>query len=107
MMSYFLSLPRASWKARVVAAIVIVWLVADLVHQWQHRHDDLAVARWISWGSLIGDTWLLWLAFTVCILGRMPKVLRRLPGGLNRTLPQIHAEIAKEIQEKRDRSRWL
>lgn len=107
MMSYFLSLPRASWKVRAVAFIVAALLVDQLIQQWGHRHDDLAIARWISWGFLVGDTWLLWLAFTVCVLGRMPRVLRRLPRGLNRTLPQIHAEIAKDMHDKRDRSRWL
>jgi hypothetical protein len=107
MMSYFLSLPRASWKARAIAALVACFLVLQILQKWPHRHDGLAIARWIAWFMLLGDTWLLWMTGIVCVLGRMPRSWARGRGSLNRTLSQIHADIAGQMQEERDRSRWL
>lgn len=105
MMSYFLSLPRASWKARAVAIVVDVLLVMQIVQQWPHRHDDPAIARWVAWSLLIADILLLRLVLVVCFAGRLPKVLWQ--GRLIRTLPQIHADIARELHEQRKRSPHL
>jgi protein-S-isoprenylcysteine O-methyltransferase Ste14 len=107
MMSYFLSVPRASWKARAVAVLAICFLLLPFVQPWLHRHDDPAMARWVALLLLIGDAWLLWMAAMVCVMGRMPRNWARGRGALNRTLPHIHAEIAREMREERNRSRCL
>ena len=105
MMSYLLSLPRASWKARVVAVLAAVLLITQIVQQYSHLHDDLAIARWVAWCLSVSAIWLLHLVLIVCLVGRMPKVFRR--RALNRTLPQIRADIAEELREQRERSRHL
>jgi uncharacterized membrane protein len=100
MMSYLLSLQRASWKWRVVAFIVMVMTISQLRTGWAYLHDDLALVRWYGWSLFLTGLWIFCLAFVVSVVGRLPKSLLRRPGGLNRTLRQIHADIAKEQQEK-------
>jgi hypothetical protein len=106
MMSYLLSLQRASWKWRVVALVVIVIEIFQLRAGWTYLHDDLALVRWYGWSLLLTGLWVFCEVFVVGALGRLPKSLTR-RGGLNRTLPQIHADIAKEQQEQREKSREL
>jgi hypothetical protein len=105
MMSYLLSLPRASWKARVGAALVAAVLICGILQQWPHRNDDLAIARWMSWIVMAIAIRPLWLALIVCLAGRLPKVKRR--GSSNRSFSQIRADIAEELRQQRDRSRHL
>jgi uncharacterized membrane protein len=107
MMSYLLSLQRASWKWRVVAFIVMVMTISQLRTGWAYLHDDLALVHWYGWSLLFPGVWIFCDAFVVALVGRLPKSLLRRPGGLSRTLPQIHADIAKEQLEQREKSRQL
>lgn len=106
-MSYLLSLPRASWKWRAVAVIVLVMTISQLRTGWTYLRSDLALVRWYGWSLVLTGMWMFCTAFMVGILGRLPKSLKRRPGSLNRTLPQIHADIAEKQREQRERSRRL
>ena len=107
MMSYLLSLQRAPWKWRVVAFIVMIMTIFQLRTSWTYLHDDLSLVRWYGGSLFLTGLWIFCLAFVVSVVGRLPKSLLRRPGGLNRTLPQIHADIAKEQREQREKSRQL
>jgi hypothetical protein len=107
MMSYLLSLPRASWKARAVAVLVMAFCVLPFAQQWPNRHEDLALVRWYAWSVLVCNAWMFSLAFIVGVLGRMPKSLARRPGRLGKTLPQIYQEIAQEKADTSRRSKSL
>jgi hypothetical protein len=102
-----LSLPRASWKVRLVFAVLSAVVINLVVQQWPHRHDDLAVARWIAWLLIVSGVFYLPRMLMVVIFGRLPKIYAGLLRGWNKTLPQIHADIAREQQEQRERSREL
>jgi hypothetical protein len=43
----------------------------------------------------------------VVVLGRLPRVYAGMWRSWNRTLPQIHADFAREQQEQRELSREL
>ncbi len=102
-----LSLPRASWKVRLVFAVLSAVVINVTVQQWSHRHDDLAIARWIAWFFIVSGVFYLPSMLVVVIFGRLPKSYARMSGKWNKTLPQIHADIAREQQEQRERSRQL
>jgi len=89
----------------LVAALVAVFLIYGILQQWPLRHDDLAIVRWMAWIVMVIAIRPLWLALVVCLAGRLPKVIRR--GSLNRSLPQIRADLAEELRQQRDRSRHL
>ena len=100
-----LSLPRISWKVRLVFVALSAVVISVSIQQWSHRHDDLAIARWIAWFFIAGCMFHLPRMLVVVVFGRLPKVYARVPGRWIKTLPQIHADIAREQQEQRDRSR--
>ncbi|MHB1271568.1 MAG: hypothetical protein ACYCZD_02155 [Rhodanobacter sp.] len=102
-----LALPRASWKIRLAFVLWSALVISLMLEQWPHRHDDLAIARWIAWFFLVSGVLYLPKLMAVVLFGRLPKVYLRMFRGLNRTLPQIHADIAREQQEQRERSREL
>jgi L-cystine uptake protein TcyP (sodium:dicarboxylate symporter family) len=102
-----LSLPRTSWKVRLVFAVLTAVVMGVAIQQWPHRHDDLAVTRWIAWFILVSCLFYLPRMLVVVVFGRLPEVYARMTGRWNKTLPQIHADIAREQQEQRDRSREL
>jgi len=104
MFDRLLSLPHASWKARALALLMTSMEVLIAWQQWPHRHDDLAIARWIAWFFLVSVPLLLPSLLVVCVFGRLPKTWQHFPGRLGKTLPQIHAGIAREQQEQRERS---
>jgi uncharacterized membrane protein len=105
MMLYLLSLQRASWKWRVVALIVIVMTIDQLTTSWTYLHNNLTLVRWYGWSLIPPGIWVFYMAFVVGVLGRLPKWLVRSPGRLNRTLPQIHADIAEEQRKQGEKSR--
>jgi hypothetical protein len=100
-----LSMPRASWKARLFFVALAAMTIGLTVQQWPHRHDALAIARWIAWFLIASCIFYLPQMLVVVILGRLPKVCRGGLGGLNRTLPQIHVDIARKQRELHRRSR--
>jgi hypothetical protein len=100
-----LSLPRASWKIRLIFVLLSVTIIGLLVQQWPHRHDELAIARWVAWFSIFSVVFNLPRMLVVVLFGRLPKLYASMPGRWNKTLPQIHADIAREQQEQRKRSR--
>ena len=102
-----LALPRASWKVRLLFTILAAVFICLIVQQWPHRQDDLAIARWMAWLFIVIGVFNLPRILVVVVLGRLPKVYARMSGSLNKTLPQIHADIAREQQEQRERSREL
>ena len=102
-----LSLPRASWKVRLVFAVLTAMLVGVAIQQWSHRHDDLAIARWIAWLFVAIGIFNLPRMLVVVVFGRLLKVYARMPGSWNKTLPQIRTDAALEQQEQRERSREL
>ncbi len=102
-----LSLPRTSWRIRLLFAMLSTVAISLVVQQWPHRHDDLAIARWMAWFVLVISIYNLPRLRVVVLFGRLPKVFATMPGRWNKTLPQIHADIARELQEQRERSRKL
>jgi hypothetical protein len=102
-----LSLPRASWKVRLVFAALAAMFICVIVTQWPHRQDDLAIARWMAWILIVSGAFYLPRMLAVVAFGRLPKVYAGMSRGWNRTLPQIHADMAREQQEQRERSREL
>ena len=99
-----LSLPRASWKVRLVFAVLLAVVINVTVQQWPLRHDDLAIARWIAWFFIVSGVFYFPSMLVVVISGRLPKMYARMSGKWNKTLPQIHADIAREQQEQREGS---
>ncbi len=102
-----LALPRVSWKIRLAFVMWSALVISLMLEQWSHRQDGLAIARWIAWFFLVSGVLSLPKLMAVVLFGRLPKVYQRMFRGLNRTLPQIHADIAREQQEQRERSREL
>jgi hypothetical protein len=102
-----LSLPRASWKIRLLFALLAAVTISVMTQQWPHRHDDLAIARWLAWIFIVGSVFYLPRILVVVVFGRLPKVYAGMSGRWNRTLPQIHADFAREQQEQCERSREL
>jgi hypothetical protein len=107
MMSYFLSMQRASWKWRVVAFLFMAISIDPLRHEWIDARGNLASLNWYDWSVIIVDAGVLCVAFVVGVVGRVPKFLTVRPGSLNQTLSQIHADIAKEQREQQEKSREL
>jgi hypothetical protein len=106
-MLHLWSLPKASWKARLGAAAMVVLCASVTVQQWPNLHSDLEVARWAAWFFLVSGCLYLPGLLVVCLLGRLPKLWQHWPGRLRQTLPEIHAEIAQEQRKQRKRSRFL
>ncbi|WEN14067.1 hypothetical protein PY254_12560 [Rhodanobacter sp. AS-Z3] len=102
-----LSLPRASWKVRLAFFLWSALIISLIFQQWEHLHDDLALARWIAWFIVVGGVLYLPSLMMVVLFGRVPKLYQNLFKGLSRTLPQIHADFEREQQQQRDRSREL
>ncbi|GAB2550718.1 hypothetical protein [Rhodanobacter koreensis] len=102
-----LALPHASWKVRLLFMALAAVFICLIAQQWPHRQDDLAIARWMAWFFIVMGVFSLPRMLVVVVFGRLPKVYARMSGNLNRTLPQIHADIAREQQEQRERSREL
>ena len=102
-----LSLPRASWKIRLAFLLWLAVVISLMVQQWPHRHDDLAIARWIAWFFLVSGVLYLPKLMVVVLFGRLPKVYQRMFRELNRTLPQMQADFASEQRKQRERSREL
>jgi len=102
-----LELPRALWKAGLVFTMLAAIFICLIVQQWPHRQDDLAIARWTAWLSIVIGVFNLPRMMVVAVPGRFPKAHAQMSGRLNRTLPQIHADISRERQEPRERSRGL
>ena len=100
-----LSLPRVSWKVRLVFSALSILVIGVAIQQWSHRHDDLAIARWIAWFFLASCIFYVPRMLVVVVFGRLPKVYARMPGSWNKTLPQIRADIARGQQKQRGRSR--
>ncbi len=101
------SLPPASWRARLAFFLWLVLVISLMVQQWPHRQDDLAIARWIAWFFLVSGVFYLPNLMVVTLCGRVPKVYQRMFKGLNKTLPQVHADLAREQQGERESSREL
>ncbi|WP_161805610.1 hypothetical protein [Frateuria defendens] len=102
-----LLLPRASWKMRLLAGVVAIVVVASAVSQWPHRHDELAIARWMAWFNLAVGAFLLTQSLIVCVLGRVPRSAPWRGDHLRKTLPEIHAEFVAEREARRRNSREL
>jgi hypothetical protein len=102
-----LSLPRAPWKVRLVFALLSAVVIGVALQQWPHRHDDLAIARWIAWFFIVNGVFYLPRMLVIVMFGRLPKLYARMSGRWNKTLPQIHADMACEQQGQRERSRQL
>lgn len=100
MVAWYLSLARANWKHRVFAAIVAAVALSNGHTSWGDLHDRLAVARWFAWTHVLGVVILLPPALVVLIGGRVPRIWSRPPGSLNKTLPQIHADVVREHRER-------
>ncbi|MDE2156548.1 MAG: hypothetical protein KGJ32_11740 [Xanthomonadaceae bacterium] len=100
-----LSLPRASWKIRLAFVLLSAMVTGVMAQQWPHCHDDLAIARWIARFFIVSGVFHLPRMLVVVAFGRLPKIYAQMSGCLNKTLPQIHADIARERQEPRGRSR--
>lgn len=107
MMSYLLSLPRASWKARLLAACLAMLIVGVVLQQSPYRHDSLAAARWMAWFYLVAGALYGPRLLVVCVFGRLPRVYARMLGRGRAALPQLHADLACERRERRGRSRDL
>ncbi|MEO6800254.1 MAG: hypothetical protein ABI178_09980 [Rhodanobacter sp.] len=80
-------------------------LIFGMLQQWPHRHDDLAIARWMAWFIMVISVLILPRVLVVAVFGRLPRVYARMPAKWNKTLPQVHADLAREQQEQRERSR--
>ncbi|MFC5435364.1 hypothetical protein ACFPME_02265 [Rhodanobacter umsongensis] len=102
-----LSLPCASWKIRLVFLLLSAMVIGGMAQQWPHRHDDLAIARWMAWFLVLSGVCYLPRMLAVVMFGRLPKIYAGLLRGWNKTLPQIHADMAREQQALRERSREL
>jgi hypothetical protein len=107
MMSYLLSLQRASWTWRVAAFVILVITISQLKASWGYLHDDLSLVRSYGWMVFLLSAWMFCVAFLVGVVGRVPKSLARRRGGLNRTLSHIHADLAEEQPDQRKKSHKL
>ena len=104
MIDWYLSLQRASAKQRLwaIAMLALLWL--GFTQQWHNLHDDLGIARWMAWVSVAGAVLFTPMLLIVLVGGRVPRSLARNHGSLHKTIPQIHAEIRREQQERENGS---
>jgi len=101
-----LSLPRASWKTRLAFVLLSAMVISVMLQQWPHRHDDLAIARWVAWIFTASGVFYLPRMLVIVVFGRLPKIYAQMSVCWNKTLRQIHADVARG-QQKRGRSREL
>ena len=108
MYAWFLKLPRASSRARLLAAFMALFAIMGVCQAWPNLRADLAIARWIAWSSvLIGLVWLPMLLL-ISLAGRMPKTLaRRIPDALHMSLGELHGAIKADVIREQHRSREL
>ena len=107
MFDYLLSLPKASWKARLFAGIVLFLVVSGAPQHWRNLHDDLAIARWIAGCMLLLALIYMPGVLVVLLGGRLPKHCQKFSSRLHKTHPQIYAEVAQQQRERRERTRTL
>ena len=101
MIDWYLNLPRASWKQRLCALLLLVLCWFDFAREWNDLHNDLAIARWIAWTMIAGAVLLTPTCLLVLVCGRAPRWFAfARPGRLTKTLPQIHGEIKQEHAER-------
>ena len=107
---HLLAWPRASRKQRLLATVLAAIFLVGLVQQWPHRHDDLAVARWMAWFFVVNGCWFGTQALAVVLAGRLTgtyaSIFHRAPF-MRMTLPQMHRHIARERQASKGRTRLL
>src|SRR5690348_7306143 len=104
MIDWYLSLQRATWKHRLFAVLFAALLLFNLKTEWKDLHDDLLVARWIAWFMVAGVVIVMPGILLVLLGGRVPRSFAR-PGSLRKTLPQIHADIQRELEPRERNSR--
>lgn len=106
-MIWLYSLPRATRWARFWALFFVLVVLSMVWQQWPHLHDDLAIAQWIAWFFVLIAILYLPRLLVIVIFGRVPRVYQHLGRRLFKTIPEIHKDIAKDIEERNERSRRL
>ena len=105
MLTWFYSLPRASLKARIGAALASAVFVSLVWQQWPNLDADLLVARVVAWFFLLAAVMYLPRLLVVALFGRLPKVYQYMRKSFfSKTPTQIRAEIEKDLEVRNERS---
>jgi hypothetical protein len=105
MIDWLLSLPSASWRQRFWALLLLIVAWSNFVHELGNLRADLAVARWIAWFMVATAILVTPICLLVLLGNRAPRWFMGRPGSLTKALPQIHAEIKREHEERERNSR--
>lgn len=108
MYAWFLKLPHASVKARILAIFMVLLSAFNAWHAWPNLYDDLTIARWMAWFTLCVALVLLPMLLVISLGGRMPKTFaRRIPGALRMSPRELHAAIRADLITEKQRSHKL
>lgn len=103
MTDWLLSLPRATRRQRFMALLLLIVYWFNCANAWGNLHADLAIVRWFAWVVVAAAIFATPICLLVILGNRTPRWF--LSGSLERTLPQIHAEIQHEHEERERNSR--
>lgn len=105
MVGWLLSLPRATWRQRFCALLLLFLGWLNVANTWNDLHAGLVVARWIAWFTVAAAAFVTPICLLVLLSNRAPRWFGIRPGSLTKTLPQIHAGIRLEHEERERNSR--
>lgn len=105
MIDWLLLLPRATWRQRFWALLLLLVFWLNVANEWTNLHAGLAFARWIAWFTVAAVIFVTPLCLLVLLGNRAPRWFGIRPGSLTKTLPQIHEEIRFEHEERERNSR--
>lgn len=105
MIDWLLPLPRATWRQRFWALLLLLPVWFNLANEWSNLRAGLAVARWIAWCTVAAAIFITPLCLLVLLGNRAPRWFRIRSGSLTKTLPQVHEEIRREHEERERNSR--
>ncbi|HVU83059.1 MAG TPA: hypothetical protein VHD89_13745 [Rhodanobacteraceae bacterium] len=105
MIDWLLSLPRATWRQRFWALLLLLLVWFNAASEWSNLHAGLAVAHWIAWFTVAAAIFATPLCLLVLPGNRAPCWFGIRSGSLTKTLPQIHEEIRFEHEERERNSR--
>ncbi|MGH8183315.1 MAG: hypothetical protein ACREPH_06630 [Rhodanobacteraceae bacterium] len=105
MVDWILLLPRATWRQRFWALLLLFVTWLNVANEWKNLHAGLAVAYWIAVFTVAAAVFVTPMCLLVLVTNRAPRWFGGRPGSLSKTLPQIHEEINREHEERERDSR--
>jgi hypothetical protein len=96
MIAWLLSLPRATWRQRVWALMLLGLAWFNVANQWDNLRAGLAISALIAWFTMLAAVLVVPICLLVLVANRAPRWFAGWSGWLTKTIPQIHDEIKNE-----------